>query len=681
MARKDIRAPLSDIALNNINNNFIELYKEYIQAGDNARDARNKAEQAVADSLLAKETAEVTREEMLAIIQEQTRNGDLAPEIAQARGGKSTLGERLNSTDQQLAQIPYYEEITYEKYRDETSETDYYITHIPHKDQDGNLIELKHGFQNDLINSGNGETARNFSERHNASLVINASTWSVDSGIIHGIQIKGGVIVKDTPHSRYYTLGIKDDNTLIAYPPSTSAQTILNDGCINALTGFYPIIENGEPSRTDIHHAGHGVEKGPRQVIAQLANKDIIIISVEGRAAFNEGMDWNDLLRVLNDRGVVFAYNLDGGGSTSTVVRGVQINNPIDDNGLTERKVADFLFITKPVTHPQKFKTISSDLGNIGKKLSDLEAQMKNIRDFYMSIQLVGPKGEQLNGIESWEGNEQQTKLYLRKDNLSYYDYEKGDTIFRANADGDIYSRKGTLGTFLNYSKSVNNLDTLKESGFYHVNSSAEGVPTRDTAWIVSHNQINASSAMQIAYPYSTFSETVYMRRTTSGVFGNWRQVHLDLKGVTDFSGFIRLMGSVGFNDRGIEGWEGNEQQTKLYLRKDELRYYSYLTDESMFAVFNNGDIFSKKGILGTFLKFTKNITNLNSIEESGMYFVRSDASGVPSSNCDWVVIHFQMNESSKMQVAFPYSDIEGSLNIRRTLAGSFGNWRSLLDN
>ena len=84
---------------------FKELFREYTQAGLDAAEAREKAIQAVTDAAIAKETAEVTREEMLAIIREQTQNGDLAPEIAQARQGKATLGENLNSIKSELAQI------------------------------------------------------------------------------------------------------------------------------------------------------------------------------------------------------------------------------------------------------------------------------------------------------------------------------------------------------------------------------------------------------------------------------------------------------------------------------------------------------------------------------------------------------------------------------------------------
>lgn len=108
MARKDISTLWDRDMRIAIDENFKELYSEYTQAGLDAKDARNKAIQAVADALTAKEVANVTREEMLAIIREQTQNGDLAPEIAQARQGEQTLGDNLNSIKSNLAQNVEY---------------------------------------------------------------------------------------------------------------------------------------------------------------------------------------------------------------------------------------------------------------------------------------------------------------------------------------------------------------------------------------------------------------------------------------------------------------------------------------------------------------------------------------------------------------------------------------------
>ncbi|WP_068672273.1 hypothetical protein [Oceanobacillus sp. Castelsardo] len=104
MARYNIDNPLSDAGRNKLNAMFEELYKEYTGAGINAKEAREKAVQAVADSLLAKDIAETTRQELINIIREQTAGGDVVPEVVRARGKHQDLGDRLNSTDLQMAQ-------------------------------------------------------------------------------------------------------------------------------------------------------------------------------------------------------------------------------------------------------------------------------------------------------------------------------------------------------------------------------------------------------------------------------------------------------------------------------------------------------------------------------------------------------------------------------------------------
>ncbi len=111
MSRIDITNFWDRDMRNAINNNFIKLFNEYIGAGLNAEEARNKALDAVATSDLAKQTAEQAnltseqvRLEMNNIIREQTAGGDIVPEVVSARGNEATLGERLNSTDANLAQ-------------------------------------------------------------------------------------------------------------------------------------------------------------------------------------------------------------------------------------------------------------------------------------------------------------------------------------------------------------------------------------------------------------------------------------------------------------------------------------------------------------------------------------------------------------------------------------------------
>src|SRR5690606_14755619 len=94
---------------NAINDNFKKLFDEYTKSGLDASEAKERAIQAVADSVLAKDIAETTRQEMINIIREQTAGGDIVPEVVQARGNQSTLGDRLNSINQDLAQRTTYD--------------------------------------------------------------------------------------------------------------------------------------------------------------------------------------------------------------------------------------------------------------------------------------------------------------------------------------------------------------------------------------------------------------------------------------------------------------------------------------------------------------------------------------------------------------------------------------------
>lgn len=288
------------------------------------------------------------------------------------------------------SETEYYDEITYHRYRDEVSETDYFVTKVPNKDKSGNLIELKHGFQNDAMNSGGGESVRSFANRKNVSFASNASIFNITNNKIRGIQIQDGQVLQATTYSDYYTLGIKGDNTLVAYPPSISANDIIADGSMNAVTGFYPIISNGNPVNPSIYEGkNQSDEKHPRQVIAQLPNKDILFFTVTGRTDKSEGMTYSDCIRILMTFNVSFAYCLDGGGSTQSVARGVLLNDPIDDNGRLERNVPDFLYVAKTITGARNLDATTYDLGNVNKNVSDLKADLNELGTFFDNVKVV----------------------------------------------------------------------------------------------------------------------------------------------------------------------------------------------------------------------------------------------------------------------------------------------------
>lgn len=205
--------------------------------------------------------------------------------------------------------------------------------------------------RNSLANSINGETVSQFARRMDCCVAINASMGrsGFPSGETHvsGLQIVDGVIVQEIPSANNFRLGIKSNNDLKSYPSTVSGTSILNDGAENAITGFKPWIENSFPSSVPV--GGNDNIRNPRQVIGQLQNGNIIVFSCDGHRVPNSldsGMLRSDVTRILMARGdVKFAFNLDGGGSVTTVLNGQRVTPLISPNLSGERPRPNFLYI------------------------------------------------------------------------------------------------------------------------------------------------------------------------------------------------------------------------------------------------------------------------------------------------------------------------------------------------
>ncbi|MCG8400496.1 MAG: phosphodiester glycosidase family protein [Firmicutes bacterium] len=72
-------------------------------------------------------------------------------------------------------------------------------------------------------------------------------------------------------------------------------------------------------------------QRQPRTVIGEYGNDDLIMIVVDGRQSdWSSGVTLEDMQIRLIDLGVIEAYNLDGGGSSSFVYDGKVLNRPSD---------------------------------------------------------------------------------------------------------------------------------------------------------------------------------------------------------------------------------------------------------------------------------------------------------------------------------------------------------------
>jgi exopolysaccharide biosynthesis protein len=82
----------------------------------------------------------------------------------------------------------------------------------------------------------------------------------------------------------------------------------------------------------------------PRTAFAKLKSGQILLVTVDGREPGESvGMSLTMLADLLLEFGAVEAINLDGGGSTTMVIRNKLVNKPSDATG--ERPVSDAILI------------------------------------------------------------------------------------------------------------------------------------------------------------------------------------------------------------------------------------------------------------------------------------------------------------------------------------------------
>jgi hypothetical protein len=89
---------------------------------------------------------------------------------------------------------------------------------------------------------------------------------------------------------------------------------------------------------------GFATERHPRTVIGTAGDGRIWLITVDGRnKTLSLGMSFAELQALVTRVGLVDALNLDGGGSTTMVVKGAVVNHPSDATG--PRRVSDSIIV------------------------------------------------------------------------------------------------------------------------------------------------------------------------------------------------------------------------------------------------------------------------------------------------------------------------------------------------
>ena len=438
----------------------------------------------------------------------------------------------------------YYNEVSHFKGR--KFDTTYYITHIPHLDSNGNVIKLKRGIQGNDPNKPEHITPSQFARKTKATFVSNASTGSGTQLKLHGQQIYNGQILGSIKGDEYaplndrWTLAIGDDNTLMSFPPDVQASEIRNQGYNNTVSGFGPIISDGKIIVKDDDYSPNTIVSHPRQVIAQLPNKDLIFFSCDGRennthTMIEKGMTLQEVAETLLDHyDIEFAYNMDGGGSTSSVVRSHKLNKSMDENKTEERKVLDFLYIGR-----DSVQLRDQDMQNAYQDIGEVRDMVQEVRGMLYSLRRISGKEFGLTGYDGYTGflsfdddGNPKKKLYQGPEGWRFWDYDISRTIFRITPD-ELQHNNRALARNFSAPESVNNINTVDYGGSYHVPRTATGSPYPNaSSAIVTHYNVSradfddASTAFQLAIPFARSNNYRMKRRTyAQGAWSQWFDV------------------------------------------------------------------------------------------------------------------------------------------------------------
>ena len=441
----------------------------------------------------------------------------------------------------QIKESAYYNEISYVSGR--KFDTTYKIIHIPHRDSDGNLIKLRKGISGSNPNKPDHITARDFAKQTSATFVANASTGSGSQLKLHGQQIYNGQIldsVKDyEPLKDRWTLAMADDNTLTSFPPNITAKEIKDKGYNNTFSGFGPLIMEGKKVYTEGDYSPNSEVSHPRTVIAQLPNKDILIFTCDGRITgstlHQKGMTLNEVTEVLYSHygDIEFAYNLDGGGSSSAVLRSRMLNKPSDNNNKSERKLLDFIYVGKDPRQirDKDIQKAYEDIGDLRNNFQFLYGLLTTWNEVN-SNELRIRNYNDYTGIVTMDGENAKKKFYMQPNEFRFWDYDTSRTWFRVTENSmQLHNRE--MARKFSAPESVKDCNNLSAGGDYHVPKTAKGspYPNQSSAIVTQYNVSyadfeDATTAFQTAVPFARSANYSMKRRTyAEGKWSKWYDV------------------------------------------------------------------------------------------------------------------------------------------------------------
>ena len=217
-------------------------------------------------------------------------------------------------------------------------DTDIYVADI----QVSSAEYLKTALAQNAFGRNLKDTTSNMAEQAGAVLAVNGDYYGFRD---YGYVLRNGVLYRSEAASGTDALVVYGDGTMAAVPQDdATADELKADGAWQVLSFGPTLVNNGQLAVNAGDEVDQSMGSNPRTAIGMVSPLHYLVVVSDGRTGDNAGLSLYQLAQVLVDNGATFAYNLDGGGSTTLYFQGEVLNNPTSGNRSGERQVSDIVY-------------------------------------------------------------------------------------------------------------------------------------------------------------------------------------------------------------------------------------------------------------------------------------------------------------------------------------------------
>lgn len=249
--------------------------------------------------------------------------------------------ETVSDTKTEVSETSYSDEniqITITEYRE--YDTSIYVADIVLSSPE----YLKTAFAQNAYGRNLTEKTSEIAESAGAILAVNGDYYGAQE---EGYVLRNGVLYRNTASSGQEDLVIYEDGSFaVINEDEVTAEELLAEGAQQILSFGPTLIESGIVVVSEDDEVGKAKTSNPRTAVGIIDDLHYVFVVSDGRTDESTGLSLSQLAEFMKGLGVVTAYNLDGGGSSTMYFNGEVINNPTTSGrSIKERSVIDIVCI------------------------------------------------------------------------------------------------------------------------------------------------------------------------------------------------------------------------------------------------------------------------------------------------------------------------------------------------